>query len=64
MLNQYEYTNSRYFTSFIMAYVMDKNIWLWRILNSIVLFIFIIYSAKIMKVIYNLDIKKYIIFLH
>lgn len=43
MLNQYEYTNSRYFTSFIMAYVMDKNIWLWRILNSIVLFIFIIY---------------------
>lgn len=63
MLNQYEYTNSRYFTSFIMAYVMDKNIWLWRILTSIVLFIFIIYSAKIMKVIYNLDIKKYIILL-
>lgn len=63
MLDQYKNWNSRYFTSLIMAYVMDKNIWLWRVLSSIVLFMFIIYSAKIIKVIYNLDIKKYIILL-
>ncbi len=63
MLDQYTNWNSRYFTSLIMAYIMDKNIWLWRILNTVVLFVFIIYSAKIIQVIYNLDIKKYIILL-
>lgn len=63
MLDQYKNWNSRYFTSLVMAYVMDKNIWLWRILNSIALFVFIIYSSKIISVIYNLDIKKYIILL-
>ncbi len=59
MIDQYKNWNSRYFTSFVMAYVMDKNIWLWRILNTSVLFAFFIFSAKIIKVIYNLDIKKY-----
>lgn len=46
MLDQYKNWNSRYFTSFIMAYVMDKNIWLWRILNTFVLFLFFIYMSK------------------
>lgn len=63
MLDQYKNWNSRYFTSFIMAYIMDKNIWLWRILNSIILFALIIYSSKIIQTMYNLDIKKYIILL-
>ena len=34
MIEQYKVWNSRYFTSLIMAYIMDKNVWLWRILNT------------------------------
>ena len=63
MIEQYKNWNSRYFTSLIMAFVMDKNIWLWRILNTIVLFTFIIYSSKIIQAVYKLDIKTYIIIL-
>ncbi|MDE7315411.1 MAG: hypothetical protein K2N11_06880, partial [Mucispirillum sp.] len=58
MIEQYKGWNSRYFTSLAMAYIMDKNIWLWRVLNTFVLFALIIYSSKIIKILYNLDIKK------
>lgn len=53
MIQQYNEWNSRYFTSIIMAYVMDKNIWLWRILNSIVLFGLLYYIINIIKTIYK-----------
>lgn len=59
MIDQYNNWNSRYATSLIMSFVMDKNIWLWRILNAFVLFALIIYLSKIIKVIYKLDDKKY-----
>lgn len=63
MIEQYKGWNSRYFTSLAMAYIMDKNIWLWRVLNTFVLFALIIYSSKIIKILYNLDIKKYTVVL-
>lgn len=53
MKAQYNNTNGRYFTSIIMVYVMDKNIWLWRILNSIVLFGLLYYVINIIKIIYK-----------
>ncbi len=53
MIQQYNEWNSRYFTSIVMAYIMDKNIWLWRILNSIVLFGLLYYIINIIKIIYK-----------
>lgn len=53
MISQYENVNGRYFTSLVMAFVMDKNIWLWRVLNSIVLFGLIYYIYKLFSSIYN-----------
>ncbi len=61
MTQIYKEWNGRYATFFIKAYVMDKNVWLWRMLNAFVLFALFIYSSKIIKILYNLDIKKYII---
>lgn len=53
MIEQYKNWNSRYFTSFVMAFVMDKNIWLWRILNTLVLFLFFIYMSKSVYAVYK-----------
>ncbi len=53
MIEQYKVWNSRYFTSLIMAYIMDKNVWLWRILNTFALFLLFVYSANIIKALYN-----------
>ncbi len=64
MIEQYKVWNSRYFTSLIMAYIMDKNVWLWRILNTFALFLLFVYSANIIKALYRLDIQKYIIVLY
>lgn len=63
MVKQYTNTNGRYFTSIVMSFVMDKNIWLWRILNTIMLSLLFIYSAKIIQSIYNLSKEKFYIFL-
>lgn len=61
MIAQYENTNGRYFTSLVMSFVMDKNIWLWRILNTFVLFGLIYYSFKNIRLFYNFDNKKNLI---
>lgn len=53
MQEAYKGLNGRYLTAFVMAFVMDKNIWLWRILNTIVLFLFFIYSAKVIYVLFK-----------
>lgn len=58
MIDQYKSWNPRYFTSLAMAYIMDKNIWLWRILNSIVLFCLFYYLNNIIKSVYNIDNKN------
>lgn len=58
MIEQYKVWNSRYFTSLIMAYIMDKNVWLWRILNTFALFLLFVYSANIIKALYRLDIQN------
>ena len=63
MISQYENWNSRYFTSLVMAFVMDKNIWLWRILNTVMLCLLFIYSAKIVQCIYKLNSQKFYIIL-
>ena len=60
---QYNYTNGRYFTSIVMSFVMDKNIWLWRILNTIMLSLLFIYSAKIIQCFYKLNKEKFYIIL-
>lgn len=61
MISQYENWNSRYFTSLVMAFVMDKNIWLWRILNSFVLFGLIYYINKIIVAGFHINKKVSII---
>lgn len=53
MQEAYKGLNGRYLTAFIMSFVMDKNIWLWRILNTIVLFLFFIYSAKVVYALFR-----------
>lgn len=64
MIDQYNIWNSRYFTSFVMAFVMDKNIWLWRILNSLVLFLFFLYTSKLIYAVHkNIQFSASIIFL-
>ena len=61
MIAQYENTNGRYFTSLVMSFVMDKNIWLWRILNAFVLFGLIYFLNNIIRIIYHTDKKANII---
>ena len=53
MIEQYKNWNSRYFTSLVMVYIMDKNIWLWRILNTLVLFLFFVYMSKSVYTLYK-----------
>lgn len=55
MKYSYNNINGRYFTALVMAYVMDKDILLWRILNTLILFSLIYYSFQILKTIYKLD---------
>ena len=64
MYQMYENTNGRYFVSIVMAYVMDKDIWLWRILNTFMLFILTIFSAKIIQVCYSLKKEQFYVVLY
>ncbi len=61
MKYSYNNINGRFFTALVMAYVMDKDIWLWRILNTFVLFGLIYYSFKNIQLFYDFDNKKKLI---
>lgn len=65
MVLTYNNWNPRYFTNLSMSFVMDKNIYLWRVLNSIILFGLIFYLSKIINILYNIIIipRKTIILL-
>lgn len=63
MIWEYERWNCRYFTYFAVGLVMGKNIWLWRILNTFVLFVMVVYTSGIFKSLYHFGIKKNVVIL-
>lgn len=59
----YNEWSGRFFTNFVMVNIINKNIWIWRILNALCLTMLIVYFAKIIKCIYNFSNKIYILIL-
>lgn len=64
MYQMYENINGRYFVSIVMTYVMDKDIWIWRILNTLMLFILTFFSAKIVQLCYGLKREQFHVVLY